>query len=153
MHWLETRVPPLAAVAIAAGLMWMTAKAAPGWALDLPFHTIAAVTLSGIGIALAIAGVAAFRSAETTVDPRDPRKSKALVNNGIFRLTRNPMYVGMALALLGLAAYLAHPLSALIVVLFVFYIDRFQIVPEERALAQQFGAAFDAYKAQVRRWL
>lgn len=72
---------------------------------------------------------------------------------GVYRATRNPMYVGLALLLLAWTVYLGAPLALLGVAAFVAYITRFQIVPEERVLAQKFGPEFGAYRSRVRRWL
>jgi len=72
---------------------------------------------------------------------------------GIYRFTRNPMYVGLALVLLGWAALLSSPWALLGPLVFVLYINRFQIAPEERVLSAKFGAAYTEYIARVRRWL
>ena len=76
-----------------------------------------------------------------------------MVTNGIYGFTRNPMYLGLALILLGLAVFLASPWALLGPVGFVAFITRFQIRPEERALQARFGAAYTAYCARVRRWV
>ena len=94
-----------------------------------------------------------FRRARTTVNPLKPETSAALVSTGVYSFTRNPMYLGMALALFAWAVYLSSVWSLLGPVLFALYITRFQIVPEERVLDGLFGASFAAYKKRVRRWL
>jgi len=103
--------------------------------------------------AIGIAGVRAFQRARTTVDPLRPEKASALVTSGIYRRTRNPMYVALAIALLGWAIWLGHPLALLGVAAFVAWINRFQIAPEERALRALFGPEFERYCSEVRRWL
>ena len=100
-----------------------------------------------------IAGVVSFRKAKTTVNPLKPEEATSLVNSGIFRFTRNPMYVGFALVLLAWAIYLSSPLSLVGVLGFILYIDRLQIEPEERALNELFGSEFESYRSNVRRWL
>jgi protein-S-isoprenylcysteine O-methyltransferase Ste14 len=87
------------------------------------------------------------------VNPLHPEATSSLVITGIYRHTRNPMYVGFAAVLLGWAAYLAAPLALLGPLTFVLYITRFQIIPEERALHAKFGPEFAAYQARVRRWI
>jgi protein-S-isoprenylcysteine O-methyltransferase Ste14 len=82
-----------------------------------------------------------------------PENASALVTYGIYRLSRNPMYCGMAALLLAWAAYLQSPLSVLGIAVFVLYITQFQIKPEERTLEKLFGDAFLRYKSSVRRWL
>jgi protein-S-isoprenylcysteine O-methyltransferase Ste14 len=82
-----------------------------------------------------------------------PEAATRLVTGGVYGWTRNPMYLGWLPILAGWAAYLQHPLSLLVVPLFMLYLTRFQIVPEERALSAKFGEQFDAYRQRVRRWL
>ena len=102
---------------------------------------------------LDLSGLIAFRQARTTINPLAPDKSTAIVRSGPYRFTRNPMYLGMVMILLGICAYLANALSAFAVVVFVAYITRFQIMPEERLLSEKFGEPFMHYKQSVRRWL
>ena len=111
-----------------------------------------AAVLVGVGVGLAISGVLTFKRAKTTVNPTTPAAASALVRTGVFRFTRNPMYLGLLLCLVAWAVYLSNALALLIVPLFVLYMNRFQIAPEERALATLFGDAYAAYKREVRRW-
>lgn len=94
-----------------------------------------------------------FRSAETTVNPVHVERASALVSSGVYRFTRNPMYVALTSLLVAWAAYLAAPWSFLGPPVFVLFIARFQILPEERAMTAKFGAAYLEYKSRVRRWL
>lgn len=110
------------------------------------------MALAAVGAAFDVAGLVAFRRASTTINPLHPERASALVTGGVYRITRNPMYVGLAFALLAWAAYLGSPWALLGPVAFVGYITHFQIVPEERILRARF-AQFDAYAARVRRWL
>ncbi len=87
------------------------------------------------------------------MNPTKPSATSSLVTGGVFRLTRNPMYLSLLLYLLAWAAYLSNWLAALLVPLFVVYITELQIKPEERALSALFGAEYASYKARVRRWL
>jgi protein-S-isoprenylcysteine O-methyltransferase Ste14 len=105
------------------------------------------------GLAVSALGVVEFRRARTTVDPRIPAASSSLVRSGIYRLTRNPMYVGFGLVLLGWAIYVSNALAFLLLPAYVLYMTRFQIQPEERALGQIFGQEYADYRARVRRWL
>src|SRR6185312_11178713 len=98
-------------------------------------------------------GALAFRKAKTTKNPMKPQAASSLVTAGVYQRTRNPMYLGLLLVLLGLALYLWSAWSLLGPIFFVMYISRFQIEPEERALATLFGSEYSAYKAKVRRWL
>lgn len=105
------------------------------------------------GVCVALLGVASFRRARTTVNPLKPEKASALVMSGIYRYTRNPMYLGLLLALLGWAFFLSNALAFLSLPAFILYMNRFQIAPEERVLAARFGQEFAAYLSKVRRWL
>jgi protein-S-isoprenylcysteine O-methyltransferase Ste14 len=79
--------------------------------------------------------------------------ASSLVSNSVYRFTRNPMYLGLLLTLLAWAAFLSNPLAVLWVPVFVLYINRFQITPDERVLSSLFGAEYAAYRNRVRRWL
>ena len=146
-------VPPVAALLCVAVPMWLIARLAPALAVELPGRRAAALVLAGAGAAVALSGVAEFRRARTTVNPLRPERASALVVSGIFRRTRNPMYLGLAIVLLGWAWYLSHPLAALGVPAFVAWMNRLQIPREEHALEQLFGAEFEHYRTRVRRWL
>ncbi len=156
-RWLEHRIPPPLIDAACALLMWALARALPQAQLWPPGGSAgvvgAALALAALGGAVALAGTLEFRRAHTTVNPLAPRRASTLVTRGIYRVTRNPMYLGMLGVLAGwavwlgnIAAWLGLPLSmALLTVL--------QIRPEERILAERFGAEFERYAARVRRWL
>jgi protein-S-isoprenylcysteine O-methyltransferase Ste14 len=152
-HFLEHRIPPpVVGLAIAVG-MWAVSHLDPTFRLPrlALIASIAAITAAGVAIALA--GVVAFRRARTTVNPLKPETSAALVSSGVYSFTRNPMYLGMAMVLIAWAVYLSSVWCLAGPVAFAWYITRFQIIPEERVLEKLFGADFSAYKKRVRRWL
>jgi protein-S-isoprenylcysteine O-methyltransferase Ste14 len=153
MHALEAKVPPLVVVLVVAGLMWLVSHYFPLLAFAIPARLIVALAVAGIGIGFTIAGVLAFRKAKTTVNPTTPEASSTVVTTGVYGLSRNPMYVGMLLGLVGWAIFLAHWLALCCVPLFVIYMNRFQIAPEERALSAHFGRAYTDYLQSVRRWI
>lgn len=150
---LEHRIPPPLVALACIGLMWLLMRVAPGTGPALPARGAVAFGLVLLGVGIATAGVREFRRAHTTLDPRAPGKASVLVASGIYRASRNPMYLGMAVALCGVAWFLGHPLALLGVAAFVAWITRFQILPEERALDARFGEAYARYRARVRRWL
>lgn len=150
---LTLRVPPVALFLVAGLLMWASSAWLPSWRISLPGRTVIAVLLLLAAGAIGIAGVRAFGRARTTVDPLRPQRASALVTSGIYRRTRNPMYVALATALLAWAVWLAHALAPLGVAAFVAWMDRYQIAPEERALRALFGTEFERYCSEVRRWL
>lgn len=152
MLYLELRIPPVALVIIFATVMAALAYAVPA-AIFVPARRAVAVALVVAGALVALAGVVAFRRQKTTVNPLTPERSSSLVATGIYRISRNPMYLGFLLMLLGWAAWLANWAAALLLPVFVAYMNRFQIGPEERVLKERFGPAFLAYAKSVRRWL
>ena len=155
MFNLEHKIPPPVVGLACAGLAWLLAGAAPALALPWPARPALAVALllALAGLALELWGLWVFRRHRTTPNPLSPERARAVVQSGPYRFTRNPMYVGVALQLLGWCAYLRNPLALLALVVFVAYITRFQILPEERALAQNFGEPYRQYLRLVRRWL
>ena len=153
MDSLELRVPPVALMLLCGVAMWVLAWLFPS--LRWPFagqNAVAIVALMS-GVAVAVVGVVQFRRSRTTVNPMTPGASTALVVTGVYRQTRNPMYLGFLLMLIALAVWLANLASLFVLPMFVAYMNRFQILPEERALAARFGQQFEDYRRSVRRWL
>ena len=144
-------IPPVAQLAIFACLAIILAAFLPGLTIDVPIWLPVLVGL--IGILFLLPAVVSFANQKTTVDPRTPEAATTLVTSGIYRITRNPMYVGMLLLLLALAAWLAAASSLLPAIAFLLSIDRGQIRREEESLRQVFGVAFEAYASRVPRWL
>ena len=145
------RVPPVialgGALAVSAGLAGVDPARRPSPALRT-----AGAALAAAGVAVALAGVAAFRRRRTTVDPRYPERAAALVVEGVYGWSRNPMYVGLVAVAGGAAAASGSALAAAGPLLLAGYLDRVQIPAEERALRARFGAAFHAYARAVPRW-
>lgn len=151
-HPLELLVPPPVVMLTAAGLGWLGAWLWPGGVLfQLPlFWPLLPVVLSGVIGTLAVFH---FFRADTTVHPHHPEKATCLVAYGVFRLSRNPMYLALVLLLLAWLLYLGHLLAPLWLAVFMAYITQFQIKPEERALKELFGDEYDVYCRQTRRWI
>ena len=150
---LDNRIPPPLVAALVAVGMWSISWLGPRLTLASGAKYWAVAILAAAGLAFAVTGIMAFRASRTTVNPLEPELTSALVTNGVYRVTRNPMYVGMALLLLAWAVNLGAVLPFAGVVVFVLYITRFQIQPEERVLARKFGDAFSTYATRTRRWL
>lgn len=153
MRWLEHKMPPpVVALLLGSAMYW-----AAGWRPALPwlqpFAGPLAVALTLAGLACDLSGLSRFLRAHTTVNPLTPQKTSALVTDGIYRLTRNPMYLGLALLLTAWAVHLGALWPFAGPALFVAYTTRFQILPEERCLYARFGAEYLAYTERVRRWL
>ena len=153
MRWLECLIPP-PLVALIVGLgMWgaaylMAPLSAPRWLME-----DAALALGTAGVALSAAGVLAFRAAGANINPHHIDRGDALVTSGVYRFTRNPMYLGIAIVLCGYAAFLSRPVDLLGPVIFGAYLTRFQILSEERAMRTKFGAAYTVYARATRRWI
>lgn len=153
MSWLDNRVPPPVVAAGFAALAWLVAPAsARDGALADTGVGIAAL-LSVTAAAITAAGGLRFKQARTTVNPLLPENASTLVTSGIYRHTRNPMYLALTLALLGVAAWLWWAPALLAAAGFSAYITRFQIEPEERVLRLKSGAEYVRYCHSVRRWL
>jgi protein-S-isoprenylcysteine O-methyltransferase Ste14 len=150
---LELRLPPLAVMLIAALLMWLLARRTPRLDWVMHWRLEAALVLLAAGVVVAVAGVLEFRRARTTVNPTKPETASSMVRSGIYRHTRNPMYLGMLLALAAWAVWLASLVAFAVLPAFVLYLNRWQIEPEERVLAGLFAGEFAAYRRSVRRWL
>jgi len=133
--------------------MWGTARLLPSLAITLPWHHVLATIFIATGVLFIFVAGAVFHTVKTTVNPTKPDATESLVVSGVYRLSRNPMYLGALLALVGWVVFLSHPLPVLFLPGFVAYLNRFQIAPEERALAGKFGAEYDRYKQAVPRWL
>jgi len=153
MRALELKIPPVVTVLLLGAIMGATAWLMPAWGFVLPAGWVLAAGLAIAGLATAVLGVVAFRRAGTTVHPLKPQTASRLVISGIYHRTRNPMYLGMLLVLLGWGVLLAHVAALVLAAAFVPLMNRLQIGPEERALAARFGADFAAYQATVRRWI
>ena len=153
MRALELKIPPPAVAALVAAAMWGISLATP--ALEFPGlpRVAIAAALAVIGFCIDVAGLISFRRAKTTINPLKPGTTSALVTSGIYRMSRNPMYLGLLFLLVAWAVFLASAWAMLGPAAFVLYINRFQIEPEERILTTLFGADYSAYKSAVRRWL
>ena len=106
-----------------------------------------------IGIGVLVSAVASFRKQKTTVNPLDIEKASSLVISGVFKYSRNPMYLGMVFILLSIALKFNLIGGIILTLLFAIFITRFQIIPEEAVMEKLFKEEFDSYKKETRRWL
>jgi len=149
---LEHKVPPPLIGALCASLMWLICGMPPLTGRP-PLLLVPALALVVLGLTVDAAGGGGFWRGRPPVNPFAPEHTVNIVSSGIYRLSRNPMYLGMACILTGWAVWLWQVQAALGVVLFVAWITRFQIIPEERVLAQKFGTEYRQYRQRVRRWV
>ena len=151
MKNLELKIPPLIITFVFGFLIYIMPnpyKLDPRW----PIVALSITLLIG-GLICSILGVLQFKRMKTTVNPMNPMDSNKLVVDRIYQYSRNPMYLGFLLWLLSLGLFSLNPLSVIIHILFIGYMNTFQIKPEERALEKRFGSDYLCYKRQVRRWL
>lgn len=152
-NWLELKVPPLAVVLLLALAMWWLAPLGPTLGWPDTARRVMAIALAVVGAGFDMSGLVSFLRRHTTTNPLRPTHTSALVTSGVYRLTRNPMYLGMLCFLCAWAVWLGALWPWLGPVVFVAYITRFQIRPEERVLATLFGQTYTDYNQRVRRWL
>ena len=113
--------------------------------------TLSGLVPIGFGAYLNIAADRAFKVSRTTVKPF--QRARVLLTEGIFRLTRNPMYLGMVLALVGVAIALGTLSPFFVCPPFAVLLHFRFILSEERLLAETFGSNWNAYSKKTRRWV
>jgi protein-S-isoprenylcysteine O-methyltransferase Ste14 len=153
MQQLELKLPPVALLILSLGASVGLSQLSLGRFNPSLISYGLGLIVAVFGIVICLAGVFAVHRAQTTMNPIQPELSRCLVESGIYAYSRNPMYLGFALLLLGFSLACASFLSLSLVIGFVLYLTRFQIIPEERALRHLFGTQFSQYQQRVRRWL
>jgi len=155
MSRLELLIPPPVIMLLSAGIAYLlSGQSWDSLQQNMTMENLVWSMLFVIaGVASAVAGVLEFHKFHTTIDPMHPKRSKTIVQTGIFAFTRNPMYLGMVLVLLGWGDFLDSLVAFSGAVFFFIYIERFQIRPEEAVLSAKFGTEYDNYLLSVRRWL
>lgn len=133
--------------------MWLLARFSAILKIGVAYQGLLVSLLMFVGFMITIAAIISFRMAATTVNPLNPERASSLVDGGVFRFTRNPMYLGMLLVLLAWGVYLSSLLNLFLIVGFVWYLTRFQILPEEKAMRANFGETYQTYCQKVRRWI
>ena len=153
MRRLETRIPaPVLALAL-AGAMWLLPPVAPVSGTAGRIRLAAIDVSTQLSALFVLAAFASFWRARTTINPLKPERASVLVTHGIYRFTRNPMYLSLLLLLVAYASQLWSWPALVGPIVFVAYVTRFQIVPEERILASKFGQEYADYQRRVRRWI
>lgn len=144
--------PPVIAVSIAIG-MWLLSRHFPIYSFNSDWIKYPGYFLIAIGLALDLAGAIQFHRAKTTINPLKPENSSTVVTHGVYRISRNPMYLGMLSVLCGLA-FLLHSLSGFFLLpVFAVVINHLQIIPEEKMLLSLFGDSYQQYLDTVNRWI
>ncbi len=149
---LECLIPPPVVLLLLGALAWAIAVVLPGAAV-LPSASLSAIVVGLAGLVLNLGPKVMFRRAGTTVNPLRPGSSMVLVRSGLYRFSRNPMYFGHVLLLLAWVIWLRNAAAFPLVFVHLAYLTRFQVIPEERALAARFPDAYADFVRGTRRWL
>ena len=152
MKSLELRVPPILVFLLFAVLMFLLAELLPAGTFEFFGRKWLIYGLAGLGMLFGLLAVVQFLRKGAPLNPHHPERGSILVTGGVYDLSRNPMYLGLLLALLAWGLYLGNAFNTLTAALFVAYMNRFQIRPEEHVLEVRFGAAYRQYCILVRRW-
>lgn len=152
MKNLELKLPPVVVFFICIGLIWTIDYLLPAL-VDISVSSWIFRALLALGTITAISGVIQFAIQSTSVNPHKPDHASSLVTSGVYRLSRNPMYLGMLIILLTAVLKFGNPFGLIVLPLYVLYMNRFQIIPEEQAMVEKFGDEFTSYCNNVRRWI
>jgi protein-S-isoprenylcysteine O-methyltransferase Ste14 len=152
MQALELKIHPPVILLLSVGLAYVCSHYLPFLALPLMLSGLYGY-IAGTGILVALAGIWEFRKAKTTINPTKPEKASFLVSSGVYRVTRNPMYLGMLFIIIAAVFKLGNYYGLIALVFFILYLTQFQIKPEERIIEGIFGDEYVRYKSKVRRWL
>ena len=150
---MNLKIPPVVQFFIFASLMWGIRRLTQSTHFSFRYQQVLSMTLVALAIGVGLLALLSFKKANTTVDPTQPEKVSTLVTVGVYKYTRNPMYLAMLISLVAFFIWLGNAYNLFVLPLFVWYITRFQIVPEEKALTQHFGSQFIDYCAKTRRWI
>lgn len=149
---MRLKVPPVVVFLLFGILMYVLARFLPVGYFDFFGRNYLMFFLLGIAGSFGCISLLQFFKSKTTVDPTAPSKASTLVTSGIYQFTRNPMYLGLLLALLAWGLWLGNAFNVLLAAGFVGYMNAFQIVPEEEMLVKLFGKEYQQYCTLVRRW-
>ena len=150
---MKLKIPPPLIALIFSVLMWGVSLLSNHAPLESAVVVPLSVLIFLAGLAVNISAAISFRKADTTMNPRKPKKATNLVDTGVYKLSRNPMYLGLLFILIGWTIWLGSVFNIAILLLFIWYITVFQIVPEEKVLEVLFAEEFESYRSRVRRWI
>lgn len=151
-HFLELKIPPAGIFIGFMGSMYLLARYLPVGEFGFFGRRELMYVLAIAGMISGVLAILQFSIKRTSTDPFNPERATKLVTGGIYNYTRNPMYLALLLLLLAWGLHLGNAFNTLLAALFVAYMNRFQIRPEERALEAKFGSAYRQYTKLVRRW-
>lgn len=149
---MELKLPPVIVFFCFALIMYVLDTVLPFGFFDFFGRLVLVKILIGLAVIVSLISLGQFYFKKTTVDPTKPEKASSLVTNGVFSVSRNPMYFAMLLLLLALGLVLSNAFNTMVAAGFVGYMNKFQIIPEERMLLEKFGKQFKDYMSRTRRW-
>jgi protein-S-isoprenylcysteine O-methyltransferase Ste14 len=150
---LERKVPPPIVALVVAWLMWVLAREVGLQNYEVPYKSMICAVLVMLGLIVDFSALWLFAKAKTTVNPISPSKATSLVTTGVYRYTRNPMYMGNFIFLLAWLIWMGSAYGVIGLILYVVYMNQFQIKPEESVLLNLFGKQYSQFCSQVRRWI
>ncbi len=153
MKSLELRIHPPIVALISAGIIWLLHWLFPRMSFSFAGQKYTALLLVLLAVVFGSLGILIFLKHSTTTNPTKPETSSFLVTEGVYKITRNPMYLGLLFGLLALVIYFGNIISILGASFFMSYITRYQIMPEERILKEKFGQDYENFLQRTRRWL
>jgi protein-S-isoprenylcysteine O-methyltransferase Ste14 len=149
---MELKLPPVIVFLLFALCMYLLSLLLPFGFFEFFGRLLLAKVLLGLAVAIGLISLFQFVISKTTVNPQKPNKASRLVTNGLYTFSRNPMYLALLLVLLAIGLYFGNAFNTLIAAGFVGYMNRFQIIPEERLLLGKFGKTYTHYLTRTRRW-
>jgi len=147
---METKIPPPIVTLIFIFLIIFSNRLIEPFSFEYQLPIGILIIISGLTVLISAARV--FKQLETTINPMQPSQASKLAIIGPFKFTRNPMYLGMSIMLLGFGVVFGAKFTICLIALFILYITFFQIIPEEKAMKEKF-ADWEEYSSKVRRWL
>lgn len=150
---MKLKIPPVIVFFLALGIIFGSHYVFSEQSHSFLFQTLLSRIFLALGVLIVFSGIIAFRMKGTTVDPLHPEKASSLVKSGIYKYTRNPMYLGMAFVLIGGIIRVGNPIGLLAIIFFIWYITIFQIKPEEEILKEIFKEEYRRYCQKVNRWI
>lgn len=146
---MELKLPPPLIFLLCIGLIYLVPKLPE----PMLWLQMLSILIAIFGLYLDLSSLRAFWRQKNTINPFLPNKTSALIIDGVYRFTRNPMYLSLVCYLLALTLWLASPFGIVAISLFITLVTRFQIKPEEQILTEKFGQAYLDYQQKVRRWI
>ena len=144
--------PPVYGLLFFAAMWWLNSLL-PQFFFYFVGQKVLAIAAVIIGLTIDVIAIVSFIKTKTTINPRSPQNTNQLVTAGLYRYSRNPMYLGLFFLLLATVLWLGNPVTIFLLLLFLWVMTVFQIKPEEKILNEKFGSDYQHYCKQVRRWL